>query len=176
MAAPTFFQKIIFHKWKASLADRVGAHVKNVSPHLSWSWRRVSHGECTSVCDAHWTRLTMNHEARLSIVMIHQTTILHELSTLRGYWVYAKINRRLWPMGWDPKMVISPYGLGHCWWRLVATGILNRGTMIFHRIETVYPLGWSKGHMIMKSMAIYSNSFSGIWHIFLGARICHLIT
>ena len=25
----------------------------------------------------HWTRPTMNHDTRLSIVMIHQTTILH---------------------------------------------------------------------------------------------------
>ena len=28
---------------------------------------------------------TINHAARLSIVMIHQVTILHGLSTLRGY-------------------------------------------------------------------------------------------
>ena len=39
----------------------------------------------TSVYDVHWTRPMMNHDARLSIVMIHQATILHGLSTLRGY-------------------------------------------------------------------------------------------
>ena len=35
--------------------------------------------------NAHWIRPTMNHDARLSIVMIHQASILHGLSTLRGY-------------------------------------------------------------------------------------------
>ena len=55
--------------------------------------------------------------------------------------------------GWDPKVVIYPYGLGHCWWRLVATRMLNKGTMISHGIETVCPLRWSKGHAIMKCMA-----------------------
>ena len=37
------------------------------------------------VCDEHWTGPMANHGTRLSIVMIHQATILHELSTLRGY-------------------------------------------------------------------------------------------
>ena len=32
MATPTFL-KLIFHKYKASLADRVGMHVKNAGPH-----------------------------------------------------------------------------------------------------------------------------------------------
>ena len=58
---------------------------------LFWPLGWVSHGECTSVCDAHWTGPTMNHDSKLLIVMIHQTTILHELSTLRGYWVNIKI-------------------------------------------------------------------------------------
>ena len=52
---------------------------------LSWPSRQVSHGECTSVCDAHWIGPMVNHDARLSIVMIHQATILDRLSTLRGY-------------------------------------------------------------------------------------------
>ena len=55
--------------------------------------------------------------------------------------------------GWDPKVVIYPFKLGHCWWRLVAIGILNRGTMISHRIEIVCPLEWSKRYVIMKSIA-----------------------
>ena len=38
--------------------------------------------ECTSVCDTHWTRLMVNHDTRLSIVMIHQATILHGFSIL----------------------------------------------------------------------------------------------
>ena len=36
----------------------------------------------------------------------------------------------------------------------MAIGILNRGTMISHGIETVCPLGGSKGHVIMKFVAI----------------------
>ena len=32
--------------------------------------------------------------------------------------------------------------------------ILNKGTMISHGIEIECPIGWSKGHVIMKSMAI----------------------
>ena len=50
---------------------------------------------------------------------------------------------------WDLKMVIYPYGLGHYWSRLVTTGILNRGTIISHRIEIVRLLGWSKGHVVI---------------------------
>ena len=56
--------------------------------------------------------------------------------------------------GWYPKVVIYPFGLGHYWWRLVEIGILNRGTMISHRIETMCPPEWSKRHVIMKSIAI----------------------
>ena len=54
----------------------------NWRDYLSWSSGWVSHGESTSICDAYWTGPTVNHDARLSIVMIHQATILHELSTL----------------------------------------------------------------------------------------------
>ena len=32
-------------------------------------------------------------------------------------------------------------------------GILNRGIMTSHGIETVCSFGWSKGHVIMKSVA-----------------------
>ena len=39
----------------------------------------VSHGECTSVCDAYWIGLTVNHDTRQSIIIIHQVTILHGL-------------------------------------------------------------------------------------------------
>ena len=34
---------------------------------------------------AHWIGPTVNHNARISIVMIHQVITLHELSTLKGY-------------------------------------------------------------------------------------------
>ena len=33
----------------------------------------------------HWTGRTVNHDIKLSIVMIYQTSILCRLSTLRGY-------------------------------------------------------------------------------------------
>ena len=52
--------------------------------------------------------------------------------------------------GRDPKVVIYPYGLGHCGWRLVAIGILNRNTIISHEIKIMCHFGWSKGHVIMK--------------------------
>ena len=55
---------------------------------------------------------------------------------------------------WNLKVVIYPYGLGHCWWKLVATCILNRCIKISNGIETVCPLRWSKWHVLMKSMAI----------------------
>ena len=41
--------------------------------------------ECTSVCDTHCTRPMVNHDAKLSIFMIHQDTILHGFSILKGY-------------------------------------------------------------------------------------------
>ena len=33
----------------------------------------------------HWIGPMVNHDIRLLIVMIHQTAMLHGLSTLRGY-------------------------------------------------------------------------------------------
>ena len=54
--------------------------------------------------------------------------------------------------GWDLKVVIYPYRLDHCWWRMVAPSILNRDTKLSHKIEIVCFLGWSKGHVIMKSV------------------------
>ena len=56
--------------------------------------------------------------------------------------------------GWDPKVVIYHYRLGHCWWMLVTIGILNRDTMISQGIEIVCSLRWSKKHVIMKFVAI----------------------
>ena len=47
---------------------------------------------------AHWTEPMVNHDIRLSIVMIHQDFILHGVSTLRGYCICVKLNKRLWPI------------------------------------------------------------------------------
>ena len=42
----------------------------------------VSATVCTVI---YWTWLTMNHDTRYWVAMIHQTTMLHVLSTLREY-------------------------------------------------------------------------------------------
>ena len=112
----------------------------------------VFHGECTIICDAHWIGPMMNHDVRLSIFMIHQATILHEFSTLRGYLAYIKINRRLWPRGKNLKWAYIPMNwvtIDGCWWQhvlLIETPWYPMG------FEIVCPFGWSKGHVIMKSM------------------------
>ena len=61
--------------------------------------------------------------------------------------------------GWDLKVVIYPYGLGHYWWRLVIIGVFNRDTMISYRFETIHPLGWSIGTCDLKDYD-YNISFS----------------
>ena len=68
-----------------NLVETVVILPPNWKDDLSWSSEWVSHGKCTNVCNAHWTRTIVNHDIRLSIVMIHQATILHGLSTLRRY-------------------------------------------------------------------------------------------
>ena len=70
----------------------------------------------------------VNHDIRLLIVTINQATILHGLLTLGRYWACDKINKWLW-LRWDT-IVVTYRGLDHCWWRLVTTSILNKGTMI----------------------------------------------
>ena len=67
-------------------------------------------------------KTTVNHDVKLSSVMIHQGTILHELSILRGYWAYAEINKRLWPMGKTLKLSYIPMDLVTIdggWWQQV---------------------------------------------------------
>ena len=41
---------------------------------VSFGYRDRFHMMSVLVCDAHWTRPMMNHDTRLSIVMIHQAT------------------------------------------------------------------------------------------------------
>ena len=90
------------------------------------SWRKVIN--CYD-SQSYYTAWTFNLERILSLSQNQHETLTY---------------------GWDHKVVIYPYGLDHYWWRLVAIGILNRGSMISHGIETVYPFEWSKGHTIMK--------------------------
>ena len=51
---------------------------------LSSLSRCVYHGEYINVCHAHWTGPMVSNDVRLSIIMIHQATILHGLLTLEG--------------------------------------------------------------------------------------------
>ena len=103
----------------------------------------------------HWTWPTMNHDKRL----------LNSYDSLSYYVAWTPNLKRMLSMfwnqkdvltnEWDPNMVIYPYGLSHYWWRLVTIGILSKGTMISHGIETTYPLGLSK-YMSMRSWNLWS--------------------
>ena len=96
----------------------------------------------------HWTRSVVNYDISYQMVMIHQDIVLHELSTLRGYWVCAEFNKGLWHIGETPRLSYMFYRLGHYWWKLIATVILDKDTMIFYVIQTSCPLRWFKGHVI----------------------------
>ena len=65
----------LVHRFGQSSTD-CSAPPPNQRNDLSWQSGQVSHGECTSVCDAHQKRPTMNHDTRLSIVIIYEATIL----------------------------------------------------------------------------------------------------
>ena len=113
---------------------------------LCWASGWVFHGECTNVCNAHW-RKAINYHDLPSYYTVWTLKLERILSLCQN-------QQETLTYGWDPKMAIYPYGLGYWWWRLVTIGILNRGTMISHVIETVCPLEWSKGHVIMKYVVI----------------------
>ena len=103
-------------------SNRDNTPFSNWRDDLSWPSKWVSYGDCTSICDAHWTGPMVNHDVRLSIVMIHQAIILHGLSTLKWYWVCIKIHRRLWPMGETLKWSYIPMDLvtiDESWWQQV---------------------------------------------------------
>ena len=114
---------------------------------------------------------------RHKVINCHDSPSYYIAWILNLEWILSLCQNQLEDLtyGWNLKVVIYPYGLSHYWWRLVVIGILNRGTMISHEIETVCPLGWYKGHVIIKSVTIVI-FFSEIWHIPLRARVCQLIT
>ena len=91
----------------------------------------------------HWTGPMMNRDINYWVVMIHYATILCELSTSRGYWVYTKINRRLWLMGVTIRWSLISYEFSHYGWRLMIIDILNRGTLISYEVKISCPLKWS---------------------------------
>ena len=100
-----------------------------------------------------WIKSTTNHDISLLVVMIDQTIILHGLFAWEILSLWWSQQEAL-TYGWDPNIVIYPHRLGHYWWRLVVTCILDRHTMISHRIETICLIGWSKSHLIRKTMTI----------------------
>ena len=91
----------------------------------------------------HWTGPMMNRDINYWVVMIHYATILCELSTSRGYWVYTKINRRIWLMGVTTRWSLISYEFSHYGWRLMIIDILNRGTLISYEVKISCPLKWS---------------------------------
>ena len=101
-------------------------YVLHIGRDLSKSWRKIIN--CHDSV-SYYTTWTLNLERILSLCQNQQKALTY---------------------GWDSKVVIYPYGLGHYWWRLVVIGILNRDIMISHGIETMCPIGLSKGHVIMK--------------------------
>ena len=94
--------------------------VMHIGWDLWWIWLKVISCHDSPNCYTIWT---LNFERILSLCQNQQETLTYE---------------------WDLEVIIYPYGLGHCWWRLVATGILNRDTMISHEIEIVCPIKWWK--------------------------------
>ena len=100
----------------------------------------------------YWTRPTINHDVNLSYC--HDSPSYYIVWTLNLEMKFSLcwINRRLWFMDKILKWSNIPYRFGHYWywWRLVAIGILNRDTMISHKIEIACPFEWSKRHVIMK--------------------------
>ena len=49
------------------------------------NWNEFPMVSALEYVNAHYIGPMVNHDVRLSIIMIHQATILHGLSTLRGY-------------------------------------------------------------------------------------------
>ena len=110
-----------------------------------------------------------------------KTINCHDLSSYYTAWTpnYERIlnlcqnQHETLTYGRYPKIVIYPYGLGHCWWRLVAIGILNRNIIISHGIKIMCPFGRSKGHVIMKFVVIVISlvefdicSYYDFFHVF----------
>ena len=64
----------LVHEFGKSNKD-FSAQPPNWRDDLIWPSGWVFYGECTSVCDTHWIGPTMDHDIRLSVVMIQQATI-----------------------------------------------------------------------------------------------------
>ena len=111
----------------------------------SWSWlsRWVFHCDALVCMVTHWTRPIVSHNLILSSS--------HDLTKLFHYvvsqpWENIEFVLKLLvalTYKWDRKLIIYSLWIGHCWWKLVVIGILNRNTMISHGIKTKCPHGWS---------------------------------
>ena len=96
----------------------------------------------TLVCMVtYWTRPTMNHDLRLS--SSHDLTKLLHCVASQPWDNIEFVLKLLWPTSEIISWSYIPYGLGHCWWKSIAIGILNKGTMISLGIETMWSLGLS---------------------------------
>ena len=89
----------------------------------------------------HWTKPIVSHDFRLS--SSHDLTKLLHCVASQPWDNIEFVLKLLWPTSEIISWSYIPYRLGHCWWKLVAIGILNRGTMLSLGIEIVCPLGWS---------------------------------
>ena len=103
-----------------------------------------------------WCKLDMTYgESWCKAINVHDSLSYYTMWTLNLERILSlcQNQEKALTYRWDSKVVIYPYGLDNYWWRLVATCILNRDTIITHRIEILCPIGWSKCHVIMKFVA-----------------------
>ena len=83
----------------------------------------------------HWTRLTMSYDIRL--LSSHDFTKLLYYIVSQPWENIGFLSKLAVALTyrWDYEVIIYFfYGLSHYWWNLVATSILNRSTIIFHRL------------------------------------------
>ena len=98
----------------------------------------------------HWTRLVMNNDERLLDYYDSPSYYVAWTLNLKKILSFVMKSTR----NFDLKWLYISYGLSYCWWKLLATSILNRDTMIYHGIETMCLIGWSQRHVIMKFMVV----------------------
>ena len=98
----------------------------------------------------HWTRLVMNNDERLLDYYDSPSYYVAWTLNLKKILSFVMKSTR----NFDLKWLYISYRLGYRWWKLLATSILNRDTMIYHGIETMCLIGWSQRHVIMKFMVV----------------------
>ena len=89
----------------------------------------------------------------LNVSFSSQLSLFTKLLYYMDFWENIEFIPKL-IRNFNPKVIIYFYGLGYCWQRPVIISIINRDTMISHKIEIMCSFGWSKGHVIMKFVVI----------------------